>query len=57
MSLDVHKNSVFTCILNKRGKKILEKRYRKPTPDQINLRNALVEKSCGNVAMEIISIY
>jgi hypothetical protein len=26
-ALDVHKNSVFACILDEQGKKILEKRY------------------------------
>ncbi len=55
--LDVHKDSIFACILNEGGKKNLEKRYGTLTPDLIALRDALVEKGCGNVAMESTSIY
>jgi len=55
--LDVHKNSIFACILDEEGKKILEKRYGTLTPDLIALRDALVEEGCGNVAMESTSIY
>ena len=55
--LDVHKDSIFACILDEQGKKILEKRYGTLTPDLISLRDLLVEKGCGYVAMEITSIY
>ncbi|HPC26167.1 MAG TPA: transposase [Paludibacteraceae bacterium] len=55
--LDVHKDSIFACILNEGGKKILEKRYGTLTPDLIALRDALVEEGCGNVAIESTSIY
>jgi transposase len=55
--LDVHKDSVFACILDEQGKKILEKRYGTLTPDLMELRNTLVEQGCGRVAMESTSIY
>jgi len=55
--LDVHKDSVFACILDEKGKKIFEKRYGTLTPDLIALRDKLVEQDCGRVAMESTSIY
>ena len=55
--LDVHKESVFACILDEQGKKILEKRYGTLTPDLIELHDILVEYGCGRVAMESTSIY
>jgi transposase len=55
--LDVHKESVFACILDEQGKKIFEKRYGTLTPDLIALRDTLVEHGCGRVAMESTSIY
>jgi transposase len=55
--LDVHKNSVFACILDQQGKKILEKRFGTLTPDLDKLRDTLVEHGCCRVAMESTSIY
>ena len=55
--LDVHKDSVFACILDEQGKKIFEKRYGTLTPELDKMRNTLVEKGCGRVAMESTSIY
>jgi transposase len=55
--LDVHKESVFACILDEQGKKIFEKRYGTLTPDLIELRDTLVAYDCGRVAMESTSIY
>ncbi|MDR0205774.1 MAG: IS110 family transposase [Bacteroidales bacterium] len=55
--LDVHKESVFACILDEQGKKIFEKRFGTLTPDLIALRDTLVEYGCGRVAMESTSIY
>ena len=55
--LDVHKDSVFACILDAQGKKILEKRYGTLTSDLTLLRDNLVEHGCGMVAMESTSIY
>jgi len=55
--LDVHKESVFACILDEKGEKIFEKRYGTLTPDLIALRDTLVEYGCGRVAMESTSIY
>ena len=55
--LDVHKDSVFACILDEQGKKIFEKRYGTLTPDLMALRETLVEEGCGRVAMESTSIY
>jgi transposase len=55
--LDVHKDSVFACILDEQGKKIFEKRYGTLTPDLDNLRDNLVEMGCGRAAMESTSIY
>ena len=55
--LDVHKDSVFACILDENGKKILEERYGTLTPDLDKLRDALVHHGAGRVAMESTSIY
>ena len=55
--LDVHKDSIFACILDEQGKKIFEKRYGTLTPNLMELRDALVETGCGCVAMESTSIY
>ena len=55
--LDVHKDSVFACILDEQGKKIFEKRYGTLTPDLMEMRDNLVESGCGRVAMESTSIY
>jgi len=55
--LDVHKDSVFACILDAQGKKILEKRYGTLTSDLTQLRDTLVEHGCGMAAMESTSIY
>ena len=55
--LDVHKDSVFACILDEQGKKKFEKRFGTLTPDLISLRDTLVEYSCTRVAMESTSIY
>jgi transposase len=55
--LDVHKDSVFACILDEQGKKIFEKRYGTLTPDLDALRDNLVAQGCGRVAMESTSIY
>ena len=55
--LDVHKDSVFACILDEQGKKISEKRYGTLTPDLIELRDTLVAHNCCRVAMESTSIY
>ena len=55
--LDVHKDSIFACILDEQGKKFLENRYSTLTVDLIKLRDTLVECGCGKVAMESTSIY
>ena len=55
--LDVHKDSVFACILDEQGKIFFEKRYGTLTPDLTKLRDTLIENGCGRVAMESTSIY
>ena len=55
--LDVHKDSVFACILDEKGEKIFEERYGTLTPDLIALRDELVAHGAGRVAMESTSIY
>jgi len=55
--LDVHKDSVFACILDEQGKKILEERYGTLTPDFDKLRDVLVFHGVGRVALESTSIY
>ena len=40
--LDVHKDSVFACIIDEKGEKIFEERYGRLTPDLIALRDAPV---------------
>ncbi len=55
--LDVHKDSVFACILDEQGKRILEKRYGTLTPDLTALREALIEQGWGSVAMKSTGIF
>mgnify|MGYP000853794275 FL=1 len=55
--LDVHKDSVFACILDEQGNKIFEKRFGTLTPELTALRDTLVSHGCGRVAMESTSIY
>jgi len=55
--LDVHKDSVFACILSEKGEKILESRYGTLTPELDKLREVLVSHGVGRVAMESTSIY
>lgn len=54
--LDVHKDSVFMCILKETGEKI-EKVFGTLTPDLDSLRDFLVEHNVGKVAMESTSVY
>ena len=54
--LDVHKDSVFMCILTERGEKI-EEVFGTLTPELDRLRNLLVFHGVGKVAMESTSIY
>ena len=55
--LDVHKDSIFACILDEKGEKFFEQRYNTLTPILLSLRDKLVEVGCGRVAMESTSIY
>jgi len=55
--LDVLKDSVFACILDEKGKKILEERFGTLTPDLDKFRDVLVNHCVGRVAMESTSIY
>ena len=54
--LDVHKDSVFMCILKETGEKFEEK-FGVLTPDIDHLRDLLVHHCVGEVAMESTSIY
>jgi transposase len=55
--LDVHKDSIFACILDEKGEKILEERFGTLTPDLDRLSETLVKKGVGRVALESTSIY
>ncbi|GHS93171.1 IS110 family transposase [Bacteroidia bacterium] len=55
--LDVHKDSVFACILGANEEKIYEGRFGTTTSELTKLRNNLVEYGTGRVAMESTSIY
>ena len=55
--LDVHKDSVFACILDEQGEKKFEKRFGTLTPELTTLRDTLISHGCGRVAMETTSIY
>ena len=50
--LDVHKDSVFACILDEQGKKLLEQRYGTLTPELTALRDTLIANGCGLVTMD-----
>lgn len=54
--LDVHKDSIFMCILTEKGEKI-EEVFGTLTPEVERLRDTLVEHGAGKVAMESTSIY
>jgi len=55
--LDVHKDSVFCCILGKNAEKNYESRFGTLTPELDRLRETLVNHGCGYAAMESTSIY
>ena len=55
--LDVHKDSVFACIIYEKREKIYEKRFGTLTPDLQSLRSTLLEYGVNEVAMESTSIY
>lgn len=55
--LDVHKDSVFACVLDGDGIKVLEERFGTLTPELDRLREQLISCGCGRVAMESTSIY
>ena len=54
--LDVHKDSVFSCIINENGE-IISKKFGVLTPDLEELRRHLVENHVDAAAMESTSIY
>jgi len=54
--LDVHKDSVFMCILTEKGEKI-EEVFGTLTPEPDRLRDLLVSHNVSKVAMESTSIY
>lgn len=53
---DVHKDSVYLCILQENGGEI-EKFYGVLTPELDSMRDLLVENDVGEIAMESTSIY
>ena len=55
--LDVHKDSVFACILDSQGKKVFEQRFGTLTSELTKLRDTMVEYGSGRAAMESTSIY
>jgi hypothetical protein len=55
--LDVHKDSVFCCILGKNAEKNYESRFGTLTPELDRLRETHVNHGCGYAAMESTSIY
>lgn len=54
--LDVHKDSVFMCILDEKGGKIEEK-FSTLTPDLDRMRDLMISHGVSEVAMESTSIY
>lgn len=54
--LDVHKDSVFACILHENGEKI-EKKFGVLTPELNLLRQFIVENGVSETAMESTSVY
>ena len=54
--IDVHKDSVFMCIMNEKGDKIEEKSSTL-TPDLDRMRDLMVESGVCEVAMESTIIY
>ena len=54
--LDVHKDSVFSCIISENGE-IISKKFGMLTPDLEELRRHLVENHVDAAAMESTSIY
>lgn len=54
--LDVHKDSIFLCILTGNGQKILQE-YSTLTPDIESMRTVLLSNKVSDVAMESTGIY
>jgi hypothetical protein len=55
--LDVHKGSVFVCIIDEKREKIFEKRFGTLTLDLQKLRDMLLKYGVKGVALESTSIY
>jgi transposase len=55
--LDVHKRSLFACVLDEKGENFLEEKFGTLTSDLDKLRKALVEYGVERVAMESTNIY
>jgi transposase len=55
--LDVHKDSVFLCIVNEFEKKVVEERFGTLTTDLCRLRDTLLRHNVRKVVMESTSIY
>ena len=54
--LDVHKDSIFACVMKENGEKTVQE-YGTLTPELERLRDWLVEESVEAVAMESTSVY
>jgi len=54
--LDVHKDSIFLCILTGNGQKILQE-YSTLTPDILSMRTMILSNKVSDVAMESTGIY
>lgn len=55
--LDVHKDNVFVCMLDEKGEKLFEMKSGVNTPELDTLRQILIDKGVGQIAMESTSIY
>jgi transposase len=56
-SLDVHKDSIYLCIMGHDGAIIFEKSYRVLTPELRQMCNDMVNRGVTEAAMESTAVY
>ncbi|KAA6310712.1 hypothetical protein EZS27_038031 [termite gut metagenome] len=55
--LNVHKDSIFACVMDEKGEKILVERFGTLTPELDRMCSVLIPQGVGRIAMESASIY
>ncbi|KAA6327901.1 hypothetical protein EZS27_023146 [termite gut metagenome] len=55
--LNVHKDSIFACVMDEKGEKILAECFGTLTPESDRMCSVLISQGVGRIAVESASIY